>query len=194
MWDEERNNHMFTPAALNLARPLLDLVIRHDMYMALPKDVPTLWASNEATSPGVDNIFCTQNLVNRIIECDAHPNRTPSIADHFPILAVIDIAIDTGHFEPWQNFRLTDWEAFRELLAGKLAPLAVSKVLLVDDFDDRLRELEAVMKEVIALHVPLARECPYTKRWWDKGFGQAKAGHETGCAGLVPTVEQPPRP
>ena len=42
LWDEERNKHLFTAAALRDAEHLLGLVADHGMTMALPKDLPTL--------------------------------------------------------------------------------------------------------------------------------------------------------
>ena len=44
IWDEEWNAHLFTRTALEAAQPLLDLIGRYDMRMALPKNIPTLEA------------------------------------------------------------------------------------------------------------------------------------------------------
>jgi len=44
MWDKERNRHLFTSANATAAAILIDLLGAYGMYMALPKDTPTLEA------------------------------------------------------------------------------------------------------------------------------------------------------
>jgi hypothetical protein len=43
-WEELRNHHLFTAKNARLVQPLLVLLARHAMKMALPKDIPTLKA------------------------------------------------------------------------------------------------------------------------------------------------------
>jgi hypothetical protein len=45
-WDELRNHHLFTAKNARLVAPLLDLLARYAMKMALPRDIPTLRAMN----------------------------------------------------------------------------------------------------------------------------------------------------
>ena len=69
MWDEERNGHLFTAAALLEAGRLLEIVAEHGMMMAPPKDIPTLesMATKNWTRP--DNVFCTPGLMDKLIFC-----------------------------------------------------------------------------------------------------------------------------
>ena len=46
LWDKEQNTHLFMKAALEAIRPLLNMVAKYDMKMALPKDIPTPEASS----------------------------------------------------------------------------------------------------------------------------------------------------
>jgi hypothetical protein len=46
LWDEAHNGHLFTPAALEEAHKLIEIVADHDMVMTLPKDLPALQAMN----------------------------------------------------------------------------------------------------------------------------------------------------
>ena len=62
MWDEERNAHIFTKVALEATQPLLDMISKHNMHMALPKDIPTLEACSMKNHMRVDNVFCSMGL------------------------------------------------------------------------------------------------------------------------------------
>lgn len=174
MWDEDRNAHLFTPAALALTSPLLDLIARHDLSMALPKDIPTLCASNGGNLTRIDNVFCSASLVNRIVECDTHPEFTPVKADHFPIITIIDVEVDASELEPKPNFRMTDWDNFGKELEQGLEGLVMGEVTTVEEFDERLRALEEVVARTVAKLVPMMRLSPYTKRWWTTDLGVQK--------------------
>ena len=73
MWDEERNSHLFTAAALREADKLLALVADYGMEMLLPKDIPTLevMATKNWTRP--DNVFSSDNLGDKVIYCTTDP-------------------------------------------------------------------------------------------------------------------------
>ncbi|KIK13673.1 hypothetical protein PISMIDRAFT_17820 [Pisolithus microcarpus 441] len=57
LWDEERNRHLFTEAALEAAQKVLDLVADYGLVQALPKDVPTLQSSSSGNWTRPDNVF-----------------------------------------------------------------------------------------------------------------------------------------
>ena len=67
IWDEERNVHLFTTAALEVAQPLLDLISKYDMKMVLPKDIPTLEACTTKNFTRVDSVFCSAELYDLFI-------------------------------------------------------------------------------------------------------------------------------
>jgi len=112
LWDEERNNHLFTNGALALTQPLLNMLGQHDMMMALPKDTPTLQASSTGNHTRVDNVFCNANLNRAIVSCDTNPSRRPLKTDHYPIITIIDIAVQVSEEEVRLNFRMANWPKF----------------------------------------------------------------------------------
>ncbi|KAF5318094.1 hypothetical protein D9619_012016 [Psilocybe cf. subviscida] len=173
-WDEERNHHMFTESALALAQPLLDMTGIHNMHMALPKDIPTLRASNGGNLTRVDNVFCSEDLLTRIIECDAHPHLQPVKADHFPIITIMDIEVDEVECELRPNFRMTNWEAFCEALSERLEGLTVGEIVRKDDLKERVQVLDEAVAEVIAAKVPMSQPVPTSKRWWTTELGKMK--------------------
>jgi endonuclease/exonuclease/phosphatase family metal-dependent hydrolase len=109
LWDKERNNHLFTNTALTLTQPLLNMLVHYNMKMALPKDIPMLKASSR-----VNNMFCSENLLNAVISCDTDPSRWPLKADHYPIITVLDVLVDFSAEEPQPNFQMTDWTRLAE--------------------------------------------------------------------------------
>ena len=73
MWDEERNIHLFTKAVLDVAQPLLDMIIKHHMQMALPKDLPMLEVCTTKNFTRVNNVFCSTGLYNLFILYNTMP-------------------------------------------------------------------------------------------------------------------------
>ena len=67
LWDEEHNHHLFTAAALADLNRLLEIVVDHNMEMTLPKGLPTLEVMSMKNWTRPNNIFCSANLVDKII-------------------------------------------------------------------------------------------------------------------------------
>ena len=84
MWDKERNAHLFTRAVLEATQPLLDMISKHDMHMALPKDIPTLEACSTKNHTRLDNVFCSMGLHKQFISCNTYPHWRPQKTDHMP--------------------------------------------------------------------------------------------------------------
>ena len=91
LWDEERNAHLFTTATLEATQPLLNMITRYNMKMALPKDIPTLEASSTKNYTRVDNVFCSAMLLNAFVTCNTDPQQRPQKTDHMPILSRLEI-------------------------------------------------------------------------------------------------------
>ena len=89
--DEEWNAHLFTTAALEVTQPLLNMIARYNMKMALPKDIPTLEASSTKNYTWVDNVFCSAMLLNTFIVCNTDPQQCLQKTDHMPVLSCLEI-------------------------------------------------------------------------------------------------------
>ena len=70
IWDEVRNTHLFTKAALEAAQPLLNMISNYDMHMALAKDILMLEVCAMKNHTRVDNVFCSGQ--DRFISCDTY--------------------------------------------------------------------------------------------------------------------------
>ena len=178
IWDEERNAHLFTRAALEAAQPLLELIGHYDMHMALPKDIPTLEACTTKNFTRVDNVFCSAGLVDTFTSCDTFPQWRPQKTDHMPIISILEIEPEIVAYVGKPNFKLTDWEEFRKTLGGSLEELEDGEITEEEQFYNRIRQVDEAIKSAVRAHVPLTKLSPYTKRWWNKDLASRKRNKE----------------
>ena len=144
------------------------------MKMALPKDTPTLKASSTGNHTRVDNVFCSENLLQAIISCDTNPSRRPLKADHYPIITIIDVSVEASEEEARPNFRMADWPKFIEAFAERAAEILTMEILTIEDFNRRLEALDKAVTDTIKEHVPMAKLSPFTKCWWTADLAIAK--------------------
>jgi hypothetical protein len=61
------------------------------MKMALPLFIPTLRAHSTGNHTRVDNVFCTEDLMNAIIRCKTDDATCLVKTDHYLIITQLDI-------------------------------------------------------------------------------------------------------
>ncbi|SJL06791.1 uncharacterized protein ARMOST_10133 [Armillaria ostoyae] len=167
LWDEPRNSHLFTDAALRRAGRLLQLVGRHHLKMPLPAFIPTLRAFSTGNYTRVDNIFCSDELLPAFIRCTVDHAAQPPRTDHFPIISTIDISPPRSDFEPRRNFRKVEWQKFYDTLKERLNTLPPpSEIEDNEQMYRMLGDLNNIVQEVIDKYVPWTKPSPYAKRWW----------------------------
>ena len=66
------------------------------MDMALPPSLPTLRASRTKNLTRPDNVFCSAELAASLRSCTTAPHLRPAKTDHFPVLTVLDLPLDTS--------------------------------------------------------------------------------------------------
>jgi hypothetical protein len=120
IWEEDSNNHLFTTRALELAQPLLDIIARHSLSLALPKGVPTLEHSRTKNWTRPDNVFISDDLTPQITLCNVDAGRRPPKADHLPILTTLDLSPKLAPVKNKRNWKKADWELFRDFLSQAL--------------------------------------------------------------------------
>ena len=175
LWDDPRNCHLFTNHNLDMAEPLLVLIARHRMKMALPEGMPTLRAMSTGNFTRVDNVFLSDMVLNTMIKCTTRPENLPPRTDHFPIETVLDISALLVDVEPWRDFRRVDWEDFIKTFRTRLGRLPTPTVIrTIEKFQERIWRLDKVVNNTIAEKVPLTRPCPHSKRWWNQGLKKAR--------------------
>ena len=83
IWDEPQNSHLFTKCNLDLAQPLLNMLDKHKMKMALPPLIPTLQLHSTGNHTRTDNVFCNEDLLDYFIKCDTDNTSCPIKTDHY---------------------------------------------------------------------------------------------------------------
>ncbi|KNZ77827.1 hypothetical protein J132_03336 [Termitomyces sp. J132] len=117
MWETVDNCHLNSLEA-NI-QPLLQLLEKHDMTLALLPGLPTLQTSNNQwTQP--DNVWRRQNGSNPIITCEVTPSLCPPNMDHMPITTIIKMPIPYVSQAPSKNSQEVDWKNFNASLKEKL--------------------------------------------------------------------------
>ena len=175
LWDEARNVHLFNRRNMDLTQPLLDMLGQHNMKMALPPGIPTLRAHNTGNLTRVDNVFCTETIMDAIVKCDMDETSTPVKTDHFPIITQIDIHAPKAVWKPRYNYRMTDWPEFTKTLIENLEILPnPTEIYDADTFTHRLKTLNDNIKAAIEKHMTLTAPSPYSKRWWSSDLAKEK--------------------
>jgi hypothetical protein len=175
LWDEERNNHLFTRKNLDAADYFLDIVSRHGMQMTLPQGIPTLKAMATGNLTRVDNVFCDENSVGIFVECGTKPSHRPVKTDHYPVISKIRLTTTRNRFTPRYNFRKAEWEGFVKKLTEELSRLPPpAEIFDVPQAEYRLERLNATIGGVVDEFVPMTKICPHSKRWWTKDLTKTR--------------------
>ena len=163
MWDE-RNHHLFTAQALEKSLKLITLVANHNMYMVLPKDIPTLESMSTKNWTQLDNIFCSTGLSDSIICCMTSPGLRGPGTDHVPILMALEFLVERVSNEIGCNFQEVEWDAFLSKLGTRLAgvpsptPLHTEEELML-----AINGLMEAIQSTIYAVVPKRHPPPYSK-------------------------------
>ena len=92
LWDDHNSTHLFTPANLDAASVLIDLVEAFGMDMPLPAGMPTLETFRTRSLSRPDNVFCSTPLMQAFTECQVKPELCPAHTDHFPVVGTLNLA------------------------------------------------------------------------------------------------------
>ena len=84
IWEDKANKCLFK--AKNYISPLINLLYKNDMLLALPKGIPTFQTST-INWTRLDNIWCSNTTDDPIICCDV----APPLADHLPVIIILDL-------------------------------------------------------------------------------------------------------
>ena len=145
------------------------------MKMALPPAISTLRAQNTGNRTRVDNVFCTESLMDALIKCDTDEASRPVKTDHFPIVTQFDIHAPQAIWKPRHNFRLVEWPELIQTLTDDLANIPIpTEIHNTNTFTHRLNMLNDIIQNTIKTHVKLTKPSPYSKRWWSTDLAKEK--------------------
>ena len=175
MWDRDEDSRLFTAKALEDAQELIELIADQEMYMPLPKGIPTLkhMVSKRLSRP--DNVFCTNSLADCVLRCDTMPERQPGKTDHYPIVTILELEQRRTAMNPSRNFRETDWEEFNAYLGEEIATIPIpDEIRTEEELGREIEQLTTAIQKAITAKVPENQPCPLSKRWWTKDLKKTK--------------------
>ena len=106
LWEDDANERLFKPT--DFISPLLVILYKNDMILALPKGLPTYQTSTgNWTRP--DNVWRCSSPDDPIICCDVLPAIQPLVADHLPIITELALPLPRAAKPPTLDFRQADW-------------------------------------------------------------------------------------
>ena len=176
LWDDELDDRLFTPAALEDAGKLIEILADLNLKMALPKGQPTLEHLVTKKFSRPDNVWCTEDTFDLIIRCEVDPSLRPPATDHFPIATYVDLPQERTTPRASYNFRTVDWEDFQENLAIRLLEILPPQPLTTNQqFQQAAEDLMAVIQDTICTRVSENKPCPFSKRWWNGDLSWQRA-------------------
>lgn len=174
-WDDPRNGHLFTQHNLDRAQLLIDSYTSLGMVMALPSSLPTLCASRTKNLTRPDNVFCSEELLDRVSLCSADMVYQGPKSDHFPIVTHIEVPLALAKPDVRRNFRAVNWEEFRRKLGEELEEAHLADHIDTPQaFDDTLDKLLVAINVAVEKHVPCTSITPYTKPWFTSELSEAR--------------------
>lgn len=180
LWEPEGNAHLFSSSSL--IQPLLDLLSLHGMQQVLPPGIPTLQTvADRWTRP--DNVWRSDSGADLVVFCDVVAALCPAVADHLPIVSVIEFPVPRAPHTPLKDFHSVDWQAFKATLEERLGRLPAVQITSPLQFHRSVTDFTSCIQDVIADNelVPLRRPCPHTKRWWNDNLKRLKAQRRRAC-------------
>ena len=151
IWEEDANEWLFEND--EFISPLIELLYRNQMLLALPKGIPT-FQSTTGNWMRPDNVWCSNSTDDPILRCDVVPAIRPPLADHMPIITIIYLPFPRAAEIHALDFRQANWIKVNEDLAQRLeADHPPSRITSKHDFISKVDELVQVIKDILGDHL-----------------------------------------
>jgi len=136
------------------------------MELILPPGTPTYETSTHNwTRP--DNVWLSHHSLNLVISCDTNPSLHPVLADHLPVITIIDMPVARAPPKSLPNFQDFDFTDFNKALHSRLQHNSPAELLRTKEaFYNKVDRLTTIIQETIDSHMPAKKPCPFSKRWW----------------------------
>ena len=168
LWDDDKDVHLFTRQALRDAEGIINLIADHHMEMLLPKGIPTLQHMRTKKYSRPDNVFCSSTLQPYVTKCEVEAQSRPTSTDHFPIVTHIDLPQSQIPPDPSYNFKMADWEEFKQVLITKLEAYPQPEPIKdPQHLEQMARNVTTAIQEAITEKITCSKPRPDAKRWWN---------------------------
>ncbi|CCA74844.1 hypothetical protein PIIN_08813 [Serendipita indica DSM 11827] len=176
MWEGKANGHLrSSPDKITL---LLELVIEHGMQQLLPVGIPTRIENRSETHP--DNVWASEGIVQRMVECNTWPEWRPNTTDHVPIVTIIDTNIPRSQEEAQPNYKQTNWEKFCKGIEGAIRAdkTLSSEPRSVEEMEATIDALTSHLQIHLKAMTPTSKTSRFQKPWWSD---KCKEAHRRKC-------------
>jgi len=165
LWETFNNRHL--NSSENDIQPLLNLLQDYDMELIFPPGIPTFeTVTHNWTRP--DNVWLSHHGLNLIHTCNTDPTLRPILADHLPIITIVDLPLDRAPVKNLPNFHKIDFAEFNKSLRTHLEHDSPALLITSEEgFHNKVNQLIAIIQATINSTVPIRKPCPYSKRWWN---------------------------
>jgi hypothetical protein len=172
MWEEDTNEQLFKPE--DYIAPLIDLLYKNNMLLVLPKGIHTL-QTPAGNWTRLDNVWCSNTLDNPIIRCDTLPALRPPLADHLPVIIILDLPLPQAMATRTLDFRAVDWQTVcSELYTRFEAELPSAHIRTDVEFQAKVSDVTHILTEVLDKNLDKKCPNPYKWRWWTKELTELK--------------------
>lgn len=168
MWDDPTHTHLFSASNLRKAENLINIVTSLGMTMALRKKTPTLehFRSKRLSRP--DNVFMTEDMKDKLSQCEVFPELKPSKTDHFPVITTIHVDKTTTIDPERRNWKKVDWKELRQNLEKELGDRPTRPLKSKREARTLLDRVYKAIDDSVEKFVPRIKPSKYQRRWWNK--------------------------
>ena len=144
------------------------------MILALPKGLPTFeTTAGNWTRP--DNVWRTNTADDPITCCDVLPVIRPPLADHLPIITILNLPLPHSSALKTLNFCQADWPSVCAKLDQRWRTKSpATPIKSRFEFLNKVDSLVQITTAVLEDEVPETSPSPHTRRWWTKELTDLK--------------------
>jgi hypothetical protein len=122
-----------------------------------------------------DNVWCSNTLDNLLIHCDTIPTICPPLADHMPIVIILDLPLPHPAAAKVLDFRAADWSTINDALTAQLeAEYPTMLIKSKEEFLEKVSVVVHIISETLVKHLDVKHPNPFKKQWWMKELSLLK--------------------
>jgi hypothetical protein len=144
------------------------------MLLALPKGIPTLQTpAGNWTTP--DNVWRNNTPDNPIVCCNTVPALWPPLADHIPIIMILDLPLPCSLLSKSLDYRTADWLAVNPDLAQHLETESMATPInSTEEFLMKIDNIIHIITETLDKYLDKRKPNLFKHRWWTKELSLLK--------------------
>ena len=148
--------------------PILDLLYKNEMLLALPKGLQTFQTAT-GNWTRLDNVWRSSTPDDLISRCDVVPAMHPPMADHLPIVMELSLPLPRAPEVQVLDFRQADWPKVNADLAQRLEEMSPTvHISTKEEFLIEVDEVVHITKETLDDHLKERWPSLFKQWWWTK--------------------------